>query len=149
MSEKQIEEQPVQPGRADHLKPYLFQPGQSGNPKGRPKKTETPYAEIVREMLAARGVVLELSYLNKAGKMTKKRIKLDVSTRGKTIAHAIAVTQLQKALKGDLAAAEALINRAEGKPLERVKDETDVPSVTIKFPNPVELDDMPEEGDSE
>ena len=144
MSEKQSEEQPVKPGRADHLKPYLFQPGKSGNPKGRPKKIETPYADIVRQMLAARGVVLELSYLNKAGKMSKKRIDLKIDSPKKTVAHAIAVTQLQKALKGDLHAAEALINRSEGKPLERIQDETGVPNVIIRFPNPEPEEDNDE-----
>jgi len=100
-------------------------------------------------MLAARGAALELSFLNKEGVLQKKRIQLAVDTPKRTLAHAIAVSQLQKALKGDLPAIEALINRAEGKPLERTRDESEVPAVRIILSEPLDPEDEPDEEDEE
>lgn len=52
MTEEQPDEQHPR-GRADHLKPHQFQPGQSGNPGGRPKGTVNLHSRIAKQLLKA------------------------------------------------------------------------------------------------
>lgn len=68
-------------------KPWQFQPGQSGNPNGRPKKG-TAITDVLREMLEANPDIKR--------KLSNKLLEL--------------------ALEGDLAAINILLDRLEGKP---------------------------------
>jgi len=73
-------------------KPYRWNRGQSGNPGGRPKMALLSHA--CRELLAA--LVPE-------------------DPEGRTYAESIAKTLAQKALAGDIRAAQEIADRAEGK----------------------------------
>jgi Family of unknown function (DUF5681) len=81
------------------LKANAFQPGQSGNPNGRPKTK--PITDALRSLL-------DEPY---AGR--EKRFK------GKSNACALATRLYELALGGDLAAVRECADRAEGKPLQR------------------------------
>lgn len=85
-------------GRIGNCKPpehSKFKKGQSGNPKGRPKKIPE-----IEEMLA-----------DVLGKVTN----------GRTAAKGILTALLKKASKGDIRAAELLLDRAYGKPKTHVQ----------------------------
>jgi hypothetical protein len=77
-----------------------WKPGQSGNPGGRPKKT--PLADACREVLA---------------------LPVPDDAEGRTYAKAIAQSLAQKALAGDIRAAQELADRAEGKPRQSLEIE--------------------------
>ena|SRR6185436_4148800 len=74
------------------LKPYAWQPGQSGNPSGRPK-----------------GILTE----------AYKRRLAELGPTGKQVAAEIADAITAKAAKGDVAAASELADRTEGKPMQQ------------------------------
>ena len=75
------------------LKP--FQPGQSGNPGGRPKKL--PITDAIREEL-------------------EREV-----TGGLSLAHAIARKLVRLALEGDMDAIREIADRTEGKPRQRIE----------------------------
>jgi uncharacterized protein DUF5681 len=77
-----------------------FQPGQSGNPGGRPKTA--PLSQACREILAQ---------------------PVPDDAKGRTYAEAIAETLAKNALKGDIRAAQELADRSEGKPRQRLEIE--------------------------
>lgn len=97
-------------GRKQNLKP--FKPGQSGNPKGRPKKIpaiDVLLAEVLGE-----------------------------EKEGKSAAQAILIALRAKATKGDVRAAEVLLDRAYGKAKQEIKHEglpDPVISVSIARPS--------------
>jgi hypothetical protein len=76
---------------AENLVAHRFKPGQSGNPKGRPKGART-IGSAVRAILATR------------------------FSKNQTVAEAIVEGVKTKALRGDIAAATFLADRSEGKP---------------------------------
>lgn len=84
-----------------------FKPGQSGNPKGRPKGSGI-MTRAVKEVL---GEEIEAKLLID-GKRRMVRI---------TNAEAIVRAQVMKGRKGSTAAAEWLANRSDGKALSRIK----------------------------
>ncbi len=75
-----------------------FKPGQSGNPGGRPKTA--PLSHACRELLA---------------------LPLPDDPEGRTYAEAIAQALAEKALAGDIRAAQEIADRAEGKPRQRLE----------------------------
>lgn len=77
-----------------------FKPGQSGNPKGRPKK-ELCVTDILREQSKIRDVQTE------EGKITR--------------AEAIAKRLWLMAMEGDIAALKYIYDRLDGKPLQQVQ----------------------------
>lgn len=81
-------------------KPYRWNKGQSGNPSGRPKMA--PLANACRELLAA---------------------SVPDDPEGRTYAEAIAKTLAEKALAGDIRAAQELADRAEGKARQSIEIE--------------------------
>lgn len=87
--EKQPENTPEK-GRADHLKEYQFQPGQSGNPGGRPKGSVGIWARIRKEMLR------------------------EVHADGTTLADLIAKAVVREAARGKFQFIKELIDRDEG-----------------------------------
>jgi hypothetical protein len=77
-----------------------FKPGQSGNPGGRPKTA--PLSQACRELLAD---------------------SVPNDREGRTYAQAIAQTLGEKALAGDIRAAQELADRAEGKARQSIEIE--------------------------
>jgi hypothetical protein len=75
-----------------------FKPGQSGNPGGRPKTA--PLSQACRELLA-------------------RPVPDDV--KGRTYAEAIAESLAEKALEGDIRAAQELGDRAEGRARQSIE----------------------------
>jgi len=83
-------------GRPQNLKPW--QRGQSGNPGGRPKSA--PLSRACRDLLA--------------------RPMAD-DPEGRTYAEVIAETLAEKALAGDIRAAQEIADRAEGRPRQSIE----------------------------
>jgi hypothetical protein len=77
-----------------------FQPGQSGNPGGRPKNA--PLSHACRELLAR---------------------AVPGDPEGRTYSEAIAGTLAERALAGDIRAAQEIADRAEGKPRQSLEIE--------------------------
>lgn len=90
-------------------KPWLYRPGQSGNPRGRPPKGES-MAELAREILEEVHPAEEvLAKREERAPRSNKRAILDVV--------------LRRALTGDLAAATFLFGRAYGAPAKKIEVE--------------------------
>jgi hypothetical protein len=83
-------------GRVENLRPHQWKKGQSGNPKGKPKKLPD-LKDVLINVLAE-------------------------SKEGRLAIEAVLMAMRQKALKGDVRAAELLLDRAYGK----AKQEHDV-----------------------
>jgi hypothetical protein len=92
--------------RVENLKPW--QPGQSGNPGGRPKKK--PVTDELERLLEQEAP----------------------HAKGKTWAAAIAEALLKKARKGDVRAIAELANRIEGKPAQTAQVSLDVGAEVIE-----------------
>jgi hypothetical protein len=87
-------------GNPDKTIPHRWQPGQSGNPGGRPKRT--PLADACRDVLA---------------------LPVPGDSEGRTYAQKIAATLAEKAVDGDIRAAQELADRAEGKARQSIEIE--------------------------
>lgn len=101
------------PRNKDNLKP--FKKGETGNANGRPKKIPA-IDELLAEVL---------------GK----------EKDGKTVAQAILSALSAKALKGDIRAAEVLLNRGYGLPKQHIKNENTgsikIEIIRTKIPNAI------------
>ena len=85
----------------------------SGNPAGRPPKALS-VTNAVKTMMEAEA--LELTVIASSGRRRKKE-----TIRGDpTLAHSIAISMLKKAIAGDVAAAQFLADRSDGKPLSTI-----------------------------
>ena len=80
--------------RPENVEPHKWKKGQTGNPKGRPK------------LPSIKTLLLKV---------------LGDEKDGKTAAEAILMAMRNKAIKGDIKAAEALLDRAYGKPKQDVE----------------------------
>jgi Family of unknown function (DUF5681) len=85
-------------GNPDKTIPHRWQPGQSGNPGGRPKRA--PLADACREVLA---------------------LPVPADAEGRTYAQKIAATLAEKAAEGDIRAAAELADRAEGRARQSIE----------------------------
>lgn len=88
-------------GYGDPPKDKRFKPGKSGNPKGRPKKLPG-LDQLLIEVLAD-------------------------EKDGRTAAQAILISMRSKAIKGDVRAAEVLLDRAYGKIRQEIDLNTEKP----------------------
>jgi hypothetical protein len=95
--------------KPENVIPHKWNKGQSGNPAGRPKKLPE-----LRELLAH---------------------VLGDEKDGKTAAEAILMALRAKATKGDVRAAELLLDRAYGKPKQDIELEGSIN--TVIMPQPV------------
>jgi len=94
---------------------HLFQPGESGNPSGRPKDKDS-FAGILRELLDQREI--EFTLTNKEGEEKKFYAK---APKGKTIKQILMAMQVSKALAGNDKAMDRVMERIEGKVAQAVK----------------------------
>ena len=85
-----------------------FKKGQSGNPKGRPKKGEA-WADVANELLNSKEI--DITIKTSDGKVKRFNLEADKSFR-----HAVIVGQISEAMKGNVQAARELADRTEGKP---------------------------------
>lgn len=92
----------------EHLKPFQWKKGQSGNPRGRP-----------RGRLISEAYHKILSTKLPPGKDVDERIKkvlTDLVEEGATIAEFVALAQVKEAMDGKTYAASEISDRTEGKP---------------------------------
>ena len=92
-------------GRANLGKPW--QPGQSGNPSGRPKKGMA-ISDAMRDILAG----CEMSVTLRQPR--KKAITYEVTT-DKNFAYAVGAAAIYRAIKGDVFAIKEVCDRVQGK----------------------------------
>jgi hypothetical protein len=111
-----VPSQQERPVRADEA--TRWKPGQSGNPGGRPKRT--PLIDACREVLA-------------------KLVPGD--PKGRTYAQAIAEKLAERAVQGDIRAAQELADRAEGKARQTVQIENTALKRAFERMSDAELDD--------
>lgn len=88
-------------GCPENVIPHQYKPGQSGNPKGKPKGTLS-FKTVIKQLL-------ELE---------------EIDESGDRIANIVAMTKkvMDRAKKGDIRAYEVLADRAEGKPVQKVEN---------------------------
>jgi hypothetical protein len=100
-----------------------FQPGQSGNPHGRPKKTYA-WMDIIDSMLGASKVDILITFPPDGKRRRRKRIlKLDVADK-RTFRHAITAREVELALEGNTDAIKDLLDRDVGKPHQAIDHTT-------------------------
>ena len=107
-----------QRGNNGNLKPW--KKGQSGNPKGRPKKGST-WSEVANQLLDAQALDIRLTLPN--GK--KHEITCSIED-GNTIRHAVVGALVVEALKGNIPAIRELADRTEGKPAQKLEVEQNI-----------------------
>ena len=95
-----------------------FKPGESGNPKGRPKKENT-FSDTARDLLAATSIDISWTITDAKG-THKKNLKLEST---KTMHHGIAAALIVESLKGNVQAVREIINRVEGKAVQPISGE--------------------------
>lgn len=88
-----------------------WKPGQSGNPKGRPKKGEA-WADVANQLLDSNEIDITMKMSN--GKVKNLNLEADKSFR-----HAVIIGQIKQAMDGNVQAARELADRTEGKSRER------------------------------
>ena len=88
-----------------------FKKGQSGNPKGRPKKGEA-WADVANQLLDSNEIDITMKMSN--GKIKNLNLEADKSFR-----HAVIIGQIKQAMDGNVQAARELADRTEGKSRER------------------------------
>lgn len=88
-----------------------WKPGQSGNPKGRPKKGEA-WADVANQLLDSNEIDITMKMSN--GKIKNLNLEADKSFR-----HAVIIGQIKQAMDGNVQAARELADRTEGKSRER------------------------------
>ena len=102
---KQREKERDRERRIARLRPHCWKPGQSGNPKGRPKHTTT--AEMYRKICEKKAEQVPV-YLEFA-----KKLKLDPAQV--TCGYVHAMWNMVNALKGNARLALEITNRMDGK----------------------------------
>ena len=100
-----------------------WEPGQSGNPAGRPKGSKDGIDAHCRRLLAK-----DLSFPQIKDKLKAKGIDLEIGTN----AEAISVVLVLKALTGDLKAIEMLVKFDLGLP-DGANDSTLPPQINVTF----------------
>ena len=93
--------------------------GQSGNPKGRPKKGKT-FSETARALMAAKKIDIIYSFPSD-GKQKTKTLHID---SGKSVYHGLVAALISEGMKGNVQAIKELVDRAEGKAKEHIDHTT-------------------------
>jgi hypothetical protein len=105
-----------------NLKPP-WKPGVSGNPAGRPKKTNA-WSDVYNTILDSDKVEITLRSVDKAGGMLLKKIILRTQTddgrQAPTIRYALACAVVAEGLKGNIKAIQELADRTVGKSVQSI-----------------------------
>jgi Family of unknown function (DUF5681) len=101
--------------QADHLKPFRFQPGKSGNPSGQRK--HKPISDRYEHFAEA-----------KLPEDVRLLLKL---APGSTYADAAALQQFRSAIKGDTSAIREIREAIEGKAISTIVGDESLPPVKI------------------
>jgi hypothetical protein len=125
---------PNNPNATQNLKPY--QPGQSGNPLGRPRGIKN-WSTVIQQLLADEELV---------DNVIKSKPSWWSSLPNKNAASAITVAMIVKAMSGDYRAAEWLRKTGFGDKLD-VTAEDRVEVVHIFKPEKLSIDELNAEGD--
>lgn len=99
---------------AEHLEKYQWPPGQTGNPKGRPKNRPL-ISDAYRKIL---GQVLPGTPYKDLPRAFKRAMEEMISD-GCTVAEFVAMAQMRQALAGRTAAISEIADRTEGKPKQQ------------------------------
>lgn len=108
------------PGNPNPSIATRFKPGQSGNPKGRPKG-KVSFKFVLREILDS---IAETGHLDESDRH-RGFIETVRAQRGDefTYKFLIALRHILKASEGDLGSAQFVADRTEGKPIQHNKNE--------------------------
>lgn len=109
--------EPIIPHKATGLRPP-WQPGESGNPNGRPRKR--PLSEGYDDLLRQEIPEVMLRQLNTM-LVNNRPVTVNVLKKGATWADAIAYGQAKKAAQGDATCAKEMREGVEGKATQRVE----------------------------
>ena len=90
-----------------------FKKGISGNPNGRPPNVKM-YSETLRALLEANKIELKIN-VNGDDKI------ISIKGDGKTLQESIAIVQIMEALGGNHQAISSIIDRIDGKALQKVE----------------------------
>ncbi|GAA3758461.1 DUF5681 domain-containing protein [Terriglobus aquaticus] len=107
---------------------HRFQPGQSGNPSGRPKKA--PITDYLREQLDR---AIPAGMLDKL-RPEERSFLGELFGTSPTFGHMVAFKTIQQACKGDVFALRELLDRVEGKVTRTVEHAGEVGIRTILIP---------------
>ena len=94
-----------------------FPKGKSGNPKGRPKKEHT-FSDTARELMAANSIDVSWTIVDGNGQKKTKTLQLKST---KNMHYGTAAALIVEALKGNVNALREIINRTEGKAVQKVE----------------------------
>jgi hypothetical protein len=113
-------------------KPQLYKPGQSGNPKGRPKESKA--VKAVRS-LTKQEMLKIANFIVKGDVAALKKMRQDTSTV--VIQAMIAAVAIKIIGKGDMVALDMLLNRLIGKVKDEVlySAEGNSPNVIVTLPS--------------
>lgn len=104
---------------------HQFKPGQSGNPAGKPKGTRTLTA-ILRDIVDSN-----------AGKIFGDKIPAEM--KGKTCGELLMLKLIALGIKDDRIAIGDVIDRLEGRPLQKQEVKTDIRMIEVEIVPPKEI----------
>ena len=90
-----------------------FEPGQSGNPNGRPRKQDE-WSDIINQYLDAKEINLETIVVDSNGVEYPK--KFSIKSSSQSLRHEIVFRMIHRALAGDQKMMNLLMDRTIGKP---------------------------------
>ena len=100
-----------------NLKPFF-----TGDPRIRPKRKGCKhFSTMIKEMLETK-TLIDSNPLNQSKMKTRLTAK-----------QVIAYQLISKAAKGDLKAAEMIIDRLEGKPVQSINSDVNIRGINVKF----------------
>lgn len=89
-----------------------FEPGQSGNPHGRPRKQDE-WSDIINQYLDAKEINLETIIVDPNGVEHSK--KFTIKSKSESLRHELIFRVIHRALAGDPKSVNMLIDRTIGK----------------------------------
>ena len=94
--------------------PHAWKKGQSGNPKGRPRKGKT-FTETLRSLMIANKLNLKITTKRPGEKVEIQTFDIEAD---QNMYYALSMTLIHKSLEGDVQAINTIFDRLEGKPLQ-------------------------------